>query len=312
MNRAIPTECRVAAIDVGSNSVRLMAAQVRGRAIDVLERQRRTTRLLSGIEGGLLTDDAIETTARAIADFACVARALRCQTIRAFGTSAMRDARNTDQLSDRCEALCGLRVELVSGEEEARLSYAGAVCADDARAGTVGVADIGGGSTELLCGRDGVVLTSISMRIGAVRLMGALDAAPWRERASAARALEAAESVVLPHAARIREAAAERWIGVGGTITALAAMTKQVPRYEPGAIEGFSLTRERVATWLDALFAMSPAERRAIPGLSANRADIIPAGCAILLAVMRLADIPALCASDHDNLEGFIRKITNI
>lgn len=288
-----------AAIDVGSNSVRLMVARCENEKLDVLHTARITTRLMNGVVNGELSGESFENTARAVAVHAETARQMGADLIHAFGTSALRDAKNSSAFSDRTEALCGLRVKIISGVEEAQLAFAGA-----APRGKCGVIDIGGGSTELIVGEDGQMLRAHSAQLGAVRLMNELNGRlnPEEMVGAAARKLKTTVETVCTGSAP------DKWIGVGGTITTLAAMSKKVSKYTPNAIQDYPLTEALVGKWLRSLVEMPVEERRFLIGLTPNRADIIPYGAAILLAVMKCAKADPVHACDHDNLEGYIRS----
>lgn len=288
----------LAAIDVGSNSVRLMLASENDGQLSTLSTHRITTRLLSGVQNGILAGDSLERTAQAVAELCGIARDGHADLIDAFGTSALRDALNREVFSDRTEALCGLRVRLISGVEEAQLAYAGA-----APSGSCGVIDIGGGSTELIVGADGQMLRAHSAQLGAVRLSGELQG-----RENPAEMCALAEERLLKTIETVCTHAPDKWIGVGGTITTLAAMTKQVERYSPEAIDDFPLTTDIVEDWLRRLSRMPVDERRRLVGINPQRADIIAYGAAILLTVMRMAPAATVHACDHDNLEGYIRR----
>ena len=287
-----------AAIDVGSNSVRLMVARSEGEQLSVLHTGRITTRLMNGVTDGVLQGESAENTALAVAAHVETARQLGANLIHAFGTSALRDAKNSDYFSDRTETLCGLRVNIISGVEEAQLAYAGA-----APKGKCGVIDIGGGSTELIVGKDGQMLRAHSAQLGAVRLMNELNG-----RQDPDEMVAAAEERLQNTIGTVCTDAPDKWIGVGGTITTLAAMSKKVSKYTPHAIEDYPLTEELVRKWLKSLVEMPVEERRFLIGLTPNRADIIPYGTAILLAVMKSAKADPVHACDRDNLEGYIRR----
>jgi len=289
-------ERRIAVIDVGSNSVRLLVADIGEGDIIPVTHEKRSTRLLAGMQDGWIADDAIERTAHAISELSMLARDMGAQRVCAFGTSAMRDGRNRDALIQKSDET-GVPLSVLSGEEEAVLAYAGA-----APEGKSGVLDIGGGSTEWLTGEDGVVKRAISTQIGAVRLFegvrGAQSPRALIERAKAAMA-DAAEE--------IQGADVERWIGTGGTITTLAAMLLQLDPYDPEAIHGFRIRAQSARSWLDMLWAMPVSLRGGLKGLEPVRADIIPSGIAILLAFFELTSVQELTVSTKDNLEGFIR-----
>ena len=288
----------LSAIDVGSNSVRMMLACERNGQIFVLSTHRITTRLLNGVQNGILSGESVERTAQAVAELCGIARSKGAHLIDAFGTSALRDAANRESFSDRTEELCGLRVRLISGVEEAQLAYAGA-----APSGKCGVIDIGGGSTELIVGSDGQMLRAHSAQLGAVRLSGELCGREDPEEMCALSEKRLRETVD-----RVCTDLPDKWIGVGGTITTLAAMTKKVERYSPDAIDDFALTPETVESWMHNLRRMPVEERRRLPGINPQRADIIVHGAAILLTVMRMTGADAVHACDHDNLEGYIRR----
>ena len=287
-----------AAIDVGSNSVRLMIARAENDNLTVLNTDRIVTRLMNGVKDGLLTGEPVLLTARAIAAHVATARKLGADKIEAFGTSALRDAKNSEEFSTLTQTLCGLEVKIISGVEEAQLAYAGA-----APAGKCGVIDIGGGSTELIIGTEGQMLRAHSAQIGAVRLMNLLEG-----RMNPEEMLRAAEERLSETVRTVCTDSPDKWIGVGGTITTLAAMTKKVSKYTPHAIEDFAISEEIARGWLYRLCDMSVEERRGLPGLPPARADIIPYGAAILLAVMRSAKSDPVHACDRDNLEGYIRR----
>lgn len=287
-----------AAIDVGSNSVRLMVARAEGDQLTVMHTARIVTRLMNGVKGGRLSGETVLLTAQAVAGHVHAARELGAQKIEAFGTSALRDAQNGHEFSELTRSLCGVGVKIIPGVEEAQLAYAGA-----APHGKCGVIDIGGGSTELIIGADGQMLRAHSAQMGAVRLMNALEG-----RIDPAEMMAAAEKQLVGTVRTVCTDVPDKWIGVGGTITTLAAMTKKVDKYTPHAIQDFPLTEDAVGGWLHRLCGMSIEERRCIVGLPPARADIIPYGAAILASVMRLAGADPVHACDHDNLEGYIRS----
>ncbi len=281
---------RVAVLDVGSNSVRMMVADVEG-ATRVVCRRTVTTRLMEAVVDGNMTLEGMERTARAMRMLRDEAARLGAGQVFAFGTSAMRDAKNSGQLS----LLAGIPIEVMAGDMEARLAYMGA-----APRGRCGILDIGGGSTEVIVGRDGAAERFVSVNAGAVRMN-----LKWGKMGRD-ELLSRVEEALRPQLAPFSGMGVEKWIGVGGTITTLAAMTRRVDKYSPGAIEGCPLTPGVAQAWYDALMAMTVQERRTIHGLSANRADIIHCGAAIFLAALRITGAPVVFASDHDNLEGFI------
>lgn len=293
-NSAIPI---VAALDVGSNSVRLLVAEARRGVFVPIHTGRVTSRLYQGLKGGILNADSIERTAAAIRDLANEARGHGASEVLAFGTSAMRDGSNRGELIARA-ASCGVQLQVISGADEAAISYQGA-----APDGSAGVIDIGGGSTELLCGEDGRVLASRSAQVGAVRLMESL-----RGIEDPRVMTEAAEDAMVSAYEAVANCRTDRWIGLGGTITTLAAVQLGLEFYDPQAIEGHEITHASTAHALRALLQMDMDARRRVRGMNPARADIMPFGLAILLAFFDLTGAPSVFARDRDNLLGFLMK----
>lgn len=283
-----------AAIDIGSNSVRLLVAGVTGGEFQPLFRLLDTTRLHDGLDAqGNLSAESMARTAGAIAGFALKAReaGVRDEDIFAFATSAVRDAANGRDFMAAVKADCGVDIKLLTGEQEAAYAFYAA-----ARPGECGVVDIGGASTEMICGCDGRVRASYSAQMGAVRLRRMLG-----EGASVERMLEQSAAVLEP-GIRALGALPEHFVGVAGTITTLCALDMELKEYSPERINGAWLSRESAERWLKRLVPMSIADRRALPGMPARRAEIIDYGAAIVVSFLRLTGLCGLYVSDRDNL----------
>lgn len=291
---------RLGIIDVGSNSHRLLAVAVENGQVTELARGKITTRMLSGLKDGAFTPEAIRKNLDAIAELKAMGERAGATRFLAFATSAMRDASNRQAVIEAAAEI-GVEMRVLSGEQEAELAYAGV-----GRAGRIGVIDIGGGSTEILTGADGRVQGGGSAQMGAVRLTERLGEGASREAliAEAKRVLRP----VYESAARI---SVERWIGVGGTVTTLAAMDLQMTEYDAARIQDYPVTRAGVGEALDRMLAMTLEQRRHIPGLQPQRADIICAGAAILLAFFELSGAEQVLASDSDNLMGYARRFAD-
>lgn len=277
-----------AVIDMGSNSVRLLLVQA-GRTEQFLE----TTRLGKGVEARRLQKEPMERTVQAVERFCALARGRGIERVYAFATSAVRDAENRGELLALLRERCGLAVDVLSGEEEADLAYLGA--ADGARAL---VLDIGGGSTELVFG-EGTVRQAVSLQAGAVRL---------RERFGQDR--DGAQAFLDERFAAQRAAFAGAQgaplLGIGGTITTLAAMEQRLDVYCEEKINGFVLRAQDVRAWVDRLWDL-PAPARAFPGLEPSRADIIAHGALILDRALAAFAREQVRASTADNLLGYLR-----
>lgn len=288
---------RLGIIDVGSNSHRLLAVEMVDGRVTELTRGKITTRMLSGLKNGAFTPEAIRKNLDAIAELKAIGEGVGATRFLAFATSAMRDASNRQAVIDEAAKL-GVEMRVLSGEQEAELAYAGV-----GRAGRVGVLDIGGGSTEMLTGADGRVRGGGSAQMGAVRLTERFPQGAAREALIAA-----AKDVLRPVYESAAKIPVEAWVGVGGTVTTLAAMDLQMTEYDAARIQDHPVARADVSDWLDRLLGMTLEQRRQIPGLQPQRADIICAGAAILLAFFELSGVAQVLASDSDNLMGFARR----
>lgn len=291
---------RLACIGIGSNAIRLLIASWRDGRLVAERRERMGTRLFAGLVNGALTSQSIRSSVDAIAELAKMARSAGTQEIFVFATSAVRDASNGAEFTAQAEAACGAPVEILSGEREARLSYAGA-----SEGGACGVMDIGGGSTEFTVGEGDRVLGAVSLQLGAVRMHAQtpLLCVPDYEEAvtRCVRLIRAGAKELLALPAR------ELWVGVGGTMTTLGAMMRRVHLFDPQTCEGMSVTAAEVGAWGRRLAGMPLERRRHIVGLMPHRADIIPCGLAILEASMRVYAIPQIRLSAHGNMDGYLK-----
>lgn len=308
---------RVAAIDCGTNSIRLLIADVSadGALVDI-ERSNQIVRLGYGVDRtGRFDPDALDRTLSATRDYAERVRALGvtpdAEAVRFVATSATRDAANRDEFLDGVESILGVRPEVVSGDEEAALSFRGAVSAlpgsDVGMDGRVLVVDLGGGSTELVLGRD-LPESSFSMNVGCVRLTERhvrSDPASATELQAiytdAERALDEASRVVdLSQASVV--------IGVAGTVTTITAHAFGLDRYDPDAIHGARLPLRVAVAAANELAAMTRAQRAALPYMHPGRVDVIVAGATVwATALERVAEasgVTEVIASEHDILDG--------
>lgn len=294
---------RVAVIDVGSNSTRLLVADVDG-GVAVLERQSRVTRLGRGVDlSGQLSDEAIEAACGAIGDYVAICRDLEVGAVTAIATSAVRDASNGAAFVAELRERFALSARVLDGEEEARLTYRGATAEQPPTMPTL-VIDIGGGSTEIVIGRGTEIGFHVSLQVGVVR---------HTERhvsgdPPTAAELEALAGDVCRLIAEARagheDARAEAGIAVAGTPTSLAAVELGLEPYDPARVHGHVLERTTIQHELSRFASTPLAERAAIPGLHPDRAPTIIAGCVILIEAMRAFDLDRIRVSEHDILYG--------
>ena len=292
---------RLACIGIGSNAIRLLTADWHAGRLCVVRRERRGTRLFAGLVDGALTEESIRSSVEAVGQLALLARQDGAAEVFVFATSAVRDASNAAAFTARAEAASGARVEIVSGEEEAMLSFFGA-----SEGGSCGVIDIGGGSTEFTLGGEDGILGAISLQIGAVRMHAQqpiLSVGEYEETVLRCRRIIARDAKgMLAYPPRAK------WVGVGGTMTTLGAMERRIPLFDAGSCEGMHMRCEQVCAWGRRLAAMSMDARRHVDGLMPHRADIIPSGIAILEAAMLSFSMPELILSAHGNMDGYLKQ----
>ncbi|WP_045876377.1 Ppx/GppA phosphatase family protein [Pseudofrankia sp. DC12] len=309
---------RVAAIDCGTNSIRLLVADIApgrsggepgndgaGPKLVELTRRMEIVRLGAGVDRtGALAPEALERTFAALRDYAAEIERLGATRVRMVATSATRDASNRAELVDGVRAILGVDPEVITGDEEAALSFAGAAAELPDAATPILVADIGGGSTELVLGDRSGVLAARSVNIGCVRMAERHLRADPPDPAEAAAivadvqaALDLAEEVV-----PLRRAAT--LVGVAGTVTTVAALAAGLPEYDSERIHLLSTPADAVVEVTGKLLAMTHAERAALPVMHPGRVDVIAAGALVLRTLVERVGLPAVIASERDILDG--------
>lgn len=295
---------RVAVVDIGSNSTRLLVAEVAAGRVREVERQSRVTRLGRGVDlSGQLSAEAIEAACEAIADYVAICREVGVERIEAIATSAVRDASNGSAFVAELRERFALSARVLDGEEEARLTYLGATSEQAPTEPTL-VVDIGGGSTELIVGTGEEIAFHASLQAGVVRhserhitndppTTVELEALAADIRSLIEEAIEGEPN-----------AAAGAGIAVAGTPTSLASIEIGLEPYDPKQVHGHTLTLESIQRLLSQL-ASSPLSKRAeIPGLHPDRAPNIVAGVVILVETMRAFGLERIEVSEHDILYG--------
>jgi exopolyphosphatase/guanosine-5'-triphosphate,3'-diphosphate pyrophosphatase len=293
---------RVAVVDIGTNSTRLLVADVEGGKVSPLERRSTVTRLGRGVDlSGLLASEAIEDVCMAIADYLDVVEKLGAGTVEAIATSAVRDADNGSAFIAELRERFALSARVLDGEEEARSTYLGAIAEAPPSEPTL-VVDIGGGSTELVVGRGSEVSFHDSLQAGVVR---------HSERHVSSDPPAASELEALAGDVRglIENAiepgiTATQGIAVAGTPTSLAAVEMELEPYDPTRVHGHVLALPSIQRMLSRLASAPLAERIEIAGLHPDRAPTIVAGVVILVEVMRAFDLEKIAVSEHDILYG--------
>jgi exopolyphosphatase/guanosine-5'-triphosphate,3'-diphosphate pyrophosphatase len=299
---------RVAAIDCGTNSLRLLVADVdpvAGTLADV-DRRMEIVRLGQGVDAtGKLSPQALARTLRVLASYRQIIEDAAVSSARMVATSATRDAANAADFVAGVHGVIGTEPEVLSGDEEARLSFAGATAE---LAGRVPapylVADIGGGSTEFVLGGDGHVTAAVSVDVGCVRLTERhlRNDPPTGAQIAAARAdVNAALSVV---AGKVPVSHARTLVGLAGSVTTVVALALGLRGYDPAVIHHARASQRAVSEQTARLLAQTRAERAGLPVMHPGRVDVIGGGALVLEAIMTRFGFAEVLASEHDILDG--------
>jgi exopolyphosphatase/guanosine-5'-triphosphate,3'-diphosphate pyrophosphatase len=300
---------RLATIDLGTNTVRLLLADAaRGAARwTTIEQEQTVTRLGEGLAAtGRLGEAPAARTTVAVAEYVARATAAGAERIVIVATSAVREARNGADFASALQQATGQSVRVISGAEEARLTLRGVMHGLAGGPSTLVTFDIGGGSTEYVLARDGHVAASVSLRLGVVPLAerfpfpDGVDPARYATLSGQIRTQLTSE---LP--AVIREAGV-RLIGTAGTVTALAALDLGLTTYDADRVHGYRLHREAVERWRKRLGSLTVRERAALPSLEAGRADLIIPGVAIVIETMTCLGADELTVSEYGLREGLL------
>ncbi len=285
---------KIAAIDIGSNSVRLMM-WADGKT---LYKRLNTTRLGEGlVSTGMMTVQAISRTATAIRDFTVQAKDEGAQRVYAFATAAVRSASNHADFLKQVKSVAGIDVDVISGGEEARIGILGALGNDDG-----GIIDVGGASTEITVQRGGVRLYSHSANIGTVRLADACG----RDKEALSRYISGAivEYGAVP-------AAGLTLYAIGGTATTMASVALGLEKYDPAIVDGTKVTLQAAERMAEDFLSMPVEDIKKVKGMEPRRADVIGGGCLLMCRIMEMLGIDSITVSEKDNLEGYVLSRLN-
>jgi len=291
-----------AVIDIGTNSTRMLIFRNDQGNLVRVNKSVRYTRMGQDVNRtGCLHPDAQKRNMDALEEYKNIAEDYGVKSFYIFGTSAMRDARNSQEFSDQVKEKLGLDIEVISGETEAELGFMGvSQCFSE----KILIFDIGGGSTEFIFGEDNQLKKMISLNLGCVR---ATEEYLFSDPPTNLELERLNEDIFTELVEKTRNFAPERpykLIGIGGTATSLSTIKQGLKIYDSEKVHESIITREELEAMIDDLSEKTIAERQCIAGLEAKRADIILAGALILLNILKVTGEKSFIICDYDNLEG--------
>ncbi len=297
----------LAAIDAGSNTLRLLIGRVVGDRVVPELYLRRISRLAGGFtEETGLSPAAMERTLAAFREFAETCHRYQIKQIMAVGTAAFRSSLNGESFAARVRSTTRLPLEIISGEMEARYMSSGVLSALDPMPGQALIIDIGGGSTEfVLCSHQDVIW-SRSMPLGVVRLIEKHSSAPARHQFIHEILAEMIEEMTSACQSAGIDSTALELVGTAGTVTTLAALDMEMTEYDWRRVNNYALAPSRLQYWQTRLTSLCLSDREALPGMEAGRGDLILPGLEILLYLMDRLDRSRLTVSDFGILEGLL------
>jgi exopolyphosphatase/guanosine-5'-triphosphate,3'-diphosphate pyrophosphatase len=301
---------RLGAIDIGSNSVRLMVVEVlRGGAYRILDEEREPTRLGRSVSSlGRLDDDSIDRTVQALRTFKQIAAGYQVSTLRTIATCAVREARNGPEFCRRVREEVGLEVEVIPGDREARLAFSSVQHAFDLSGKNAIVADIGGGSTEIIFATGGLIESIFSTPLGAVRLTEQFGLGEQAAPADLARLADEVASCLKKRTTRPLFAP-HFMVGSGGTFTTLAELMMAAKKQVDIPVAGYKVSQAEVRHLLDRLAKMPLRARRSMAGMTPDRADIILAGLTIIDALLTRFRVNTLVIHTRGVRDGLVREM---
>jgi exopolyphosphatase/guanosine-5'-triphosphate,3'-diphosphate pyrophosphatase len=289
-------------VDIGTNSVRLMLAEAGQKGVYPISKTLATTRIGEGMgHSRIISAAAMERSLQALASFQAQARQKGVKAFFVFATSAVREAENGRGFAKEAKERLGIDIDIISGEEEAKIGFIGAAGRDKRR----GIIDIGGGSTEVVCGKNDTLDFVQSFRVGTVRALSLYPEADKAKDFSSARKWMEETIAGLKDLPALKNTP---FIGIGGTATALASVALGLKEYKSEKVQGYILTKARLAELFDQLSGMDIERRKNLTGLDALRADVIVYGCLLLQCFLDVIGLEEIEVSDRDNQEGYLIK----
>lgn len=305
------TKNKIAVIDMGTNSVRLLLCELSSQRIIYREKLIETTRLGAGVDQyKKLSDESMDLTYKALKKYRDICSEKGYELIRSIGTSAIRDAKNREAFLNNVRDILPCPVDVIDGKEEATLGYIGVVNGVNEKAKNF-IIDIGGGSTELIFGESKIDFMD-SLDIGAVRLKDRCihHDPPTKKELIFLR--EEINKILDDFIENHQNLSFDQVVGIGGTITTLSAINQSLGVYDSKKIHGSRVSYHALRSIIERLISVNETDRKDIKGLNPRRSDIIIPGSIILEELFKRFDFDEIIVSDFDNLEGMIFKAVTL
>lgn len=299
---------KIGAIDIGTNSMRLLIADYNDNKIENRKKYINTTRIGQGVDqDGYITNEALERNLKALKEFSDKCNEEKCEKVYCMGTSALRDSKNGQDFINEAKKLTNIDVKIICGEEESNLGFMGVLEGTECdKKEDILVIDIGGGSTEFVVGNEEGIKFCKSENVGALRMTEKFittDPISDEEFSSMTNFIEDTISSTIN---KIETMNISKLVGIGGAITSLSAMNQQLEVYSMEKVHNSVVTKKDLEKILQNLKIMTLNDKKALKGLQPKRADIITAGVKILHIVMEKLEIEKIMISEYDNLEGLM------
>ncbi|WP_122640630.1 MULTISPECIES: Ppx/GppA phosphatase family protein [unclassified Romboutsia] len=297
---------RLSAIDIGTNSMRLLVCDYIDGELFNRKKFVNTTRIGKGVdENGFITEEAMKRNIDALKEFKSISDEELCEHIYCIGTSALRDSKNSDDFIKRAKVEAGVDVEIISGNEESNLGFLGVIKGANAENNTL-VIDIGGGSTEFILGNDNGIDFAKSENVGALRMTEKFLTTDVIDDYEYDMMIEFIEKEINGTISILKSKDINKLVGIGGTITSLSAMNQELEVYSMEKIHNSIVNINDIENILQKLKKMTLNDKKTLKGLQSKRADIITAGVEILHIIMKKLELSEIMVSEYDNLEGLI------
>ena len=297
---------KIGAIDIGTNSMRLLITDYIDGNFKNRKKFVNTTRIGQGVDKeGFISKEAIERNIDALKEFKDVCTENGCEYIYCMGTSALRDSKNGDEFVYLAKESTGIDVEIISGEEESNLGFQGVLQGVEKK-GNILVLDIGGGSTEFILGNNKGIKFAKSENVGALRMTEKFLKTEIIDDEEFLKMSSYIKKEVNSTLEYIKEKTIDNLVGIGGTITSLSAINQELEVYSIEKVHNSKMEKKQIEKILQNLKKMTLSDKKTLKGLQPKRADIITAGVEILNIIMKNLELQDIVVSEYDNLEGLI------